>query len=927
MIFPRFLSWLGTYSGPHTFTQKAMVHIPSAEELLLEVHQSLGLPRDPRKNRFANLEMQLEHHRMMAREVLDSIFAALDMSEPARRDATMNFMEWTNFHQSVALRTWTANATQQQVFWHLLAYSYVPAFARRLAFWSLASSEYGLPAIDAGMPGGKFWFLPEWDQATDQVTLPVPQVIRWLHDLLGGSPKGKLAHKLGNKTSREDGGNDAVVRTLQYWLKGTTPKSAEKIAEMFPDDATLEFGGCIQLDETLTVDEQFQAARKFVLDKGLNATTLRDEIPMPINTLQNILNDTVPEEDRWRFIKLIGLRYARPEMQTIRQRLRVARMMQDGYQRALSFLCPGVEETCADPARNKLLQLTHLFHNIYNVTIQAWKNSDTESAQDAWFEDHLPPLDKEDLLLSILPSGRARADLRLADRLTWLFREVPPDGSLDDLVPWSSASAEPILLLLTHEQEEIQRLRYLVERVRTTSPWRALQAEESFRVVSQFSQTNDLPPKLREMAFQRLREVSKTPGQLVETALIQLTLPLIWEPIHRPKDIQQRVQGLLDEAEASEGYEEWKAPLLRLRAKHRLNQNDFERARSDFKAALEACAERGFGNLRGEIAREGWATEIAEVGFIPQNQELYYRNMLNYYEFPNGVPSLEDAATECENYFWTTLYQPYPGIERREGIAQSNVKTAVGTTFGLIFNADWHGLREWITLHAKAFRKTNLKDARRNTVLLSWLKMLHHFEGTLPDIRRMATPDVAGDLSKVEQHILNWREAIAILLAAWPEQARIADFKGQTPLMLVADNGDIYLTRLLAPMSDVNTQDVRGRTALHAAVSGRSSDCVAAVLERNPDVLAVTKDGGNTALHTAVQFGTPTSARLILEEFPGLAGQTNGAKQTPLAMAHLILKSWPEHREAMRKENRRTGSPEDFSAIIALLENHIYSMK
>lgn len=228
-------------------------------------------------------------------------------------------------------------------------------------------------------------------------------------------------------------------------------------------------------------------------------------------------------------------------------------------------------------------------------------------------------------------------------------------------------------------------------------------------------------------------------------------------------------------------------------------------------------------------------------------------------------------------------------------------------TFGLIEYADWDGLHTWMQRHAKAFRKKNLKDARRNSVLLQWLKLhpvLSAYGAKVP--------------LKVAQHMKNRQIAIRLLLEAWPEQATIADFKGQTPLMLAADNGDVELTRLLAPMSDVDAQDYLGRTTLHAAVTGRSPECVAIVLDRNPDVAKVTFGEENTALHTAVRFGMPESIRLILGKFPGLVSKTNATGQTPLAMAHEILENLPEWQAIMRKKNRRTGSREDFEAIIAL---------
>ena len=150
-------------------------------------------------------------------------------------DAMGNINEWGQFNSAVALHTWTGNASAQQVTWHLLTYSYVPAFARRLAFWSLAGIQRGQP-MDAGMPGGEFWFLPIWNQENDKITLPVPQVLDWLLDLLEPNSLGHLNEGLGKKYLREKDGNGSVVRTLQNWRNGSLPQSFEKIEEFFPED-------------------------------------------------------------------------------------------------------------------------------------------------------------------------------------------------------------------------------------------------------------------------------------------------------------------------------------------------------------------------------------------------------------------------------------------------------------------------------------------------------------------------------------------------------------------------------------------------------------------------------------------------------------------------------------------------------------------
>jgi ankyrin repeat protein len=91
-------------------------------------------------------------------------------------------------------------------------------------------------------------------------------------------------------------------------------------------------------------------------------------------------------------------------------------------------------------------------------------------------------------------------------------------------------------------------------------------------------------------------------------------------------------------------------------------------------------------------------------------------------------------------------------------------------------------------------------------------------------------------------------------------------------------------------------------------------------LDSNPDVAKVTEGEEQTALHTAVRFGQPDCVLLILNAFPSLASQANAAGQTPLDMARDLLENSVAWHAYMHKENRRTGSNEDFEKIIAALE-------
>jgi hypothetical protein len=151
-----------------------MATIPTFEELLLQVHQSLGLKFDQKdKNKLPRLEKSLADHLARVEGLLGDIFTALDLDVRARAAALHNIQEWSNFDKSVELETWTFGADQRQIVWLLSGYSYAAALGRRLAFWTLHER------FDAGMPGGRFWYLPAERMREGEclLVMPVAQVV------------------------------------------------------------------------------------------------------------------------------------------------------------------------------------------------------------------------------------------------------------------------------------------------------------------------------------------------------------------------------------------------------------------------------------------------------------------------------------------------------------------------------------------------------------------------------------------------------------------------------------------------------------------------------------------------------------------------------------------------------------------------------
>ena len=202
-----------------------------------------------------------------------------------------------------------------------------------------------------------------------------------------------------------------------------------------------------------------------------------------------------------------------------------------------------------------------------------------------------------------MPSLKNRNYIELAKLLTRRFAKLADGAALEDLVGLDIESAPAIIAIkcqrLKDENAENVRIHGLIDRIRSNSPWRALQSEASYAVVSQVATSASLPAKTKLAAIERLRVLAATPNEMVGASVMELAELLDCAYKDRPKDAQTRVQMILAKAEDSSGYELWKAPLLQYRAKHFLAQNQFEDAAKLMRAALEACSERNFGSLRG----------------------------------------------------------------------------------------------------------------------------------------------------------------------------------------------------------------------------------------------------------------------------------------------------------------------------------------
>jgi hypothetical protein len=905
-----------------------MSTLPSIETILLQIHQGLGggTYQTKKKSNFATGQMQLSNYQKMAEEIFSAICDTLELDSVARDDILGNLMELASFNKAVELNTWTFDADQRQILWMILGYSYFPGIARHAAFWNLEG------AMDKGMPGGRFWYLPELRDVDGKISiyLPVAQVVDWLLDLLG-IPLEEFIGVRGqslNDTEEEDG--ETLIRSLYYWRQGTVPNPTS-FMKYFPDEMQVSFKGTLYFDRKLSLDKQFSSVMAFTTRREFTAEKLRQEIPMTQpELLEDILNGNASDDLKTTFVSCMVDRYEAPSPKIIRQRLLFARMVQDGYVRLLKFLCPGVDPMCADPQQNKLLQLMAIYKLIYNLTLDAWRNCQYqgEEAENSWFEDHLPIFDKHRLFLSILPSRREEAYKELSELLTRHFAKLQPGTALDDHIGLDEMSVKRIARRNVERDKNFADERIaterLVDRMQKSSPWRALQSEHRYWVISQVAQHPGLTPKAKDMSIKRFFEVSDTPEQTITAILLELDLYLNGERNKRPKDSCNRVQVLLDKAESNDSYRLWEAAILQYKAKHLLATNDFSGAGKLFREALNKVNKRGYGPLIGEVARDCLAVEVANQKLIINNHEKYYREMLagGIMEVAENIPGIEETSRWASDYFWGTLYKSYPGFDTLKPRAESVSKKILKSLMPLFNVGDSGGVLNWIKYNNQIL-KSSLPDVRGDSVLMLLIKLYNDFINKSELIRQTLPIDLQEEHQKFQNLLANWREALGLIAKHAPKQLNIVDFKGQTPLMLMAESGDTNMVKiLLMSGADPDKQDYHGMTSLHSAIKSRVDNCVDALLDHPCKTDKMTIDG-RTVLHTAAWTANIYAIERLLELAPILAWQRDSQGLTPLELVELLIER-PEAREILSNELSKTGrycpSIEKFQDVLELLE-------
>lgn len=292
------------------------------------------------------------------------------------------------------------------------------------------------------------------------------------------------------------------------------------------------------------------------------------------------------------------------------------------------------------------------------------------------------------------------------------------------------------------------------------------------------------------------------------------------------------------------------------------------------------------------------------------------------YSSVDDIPPIEETARWASDYFWETLYKPYPGIKVERPRSRGVVDALLKDLMPLLISGDQGSLSLWISAN-RALLKSPLPDVEGNSVLMSLIKMHSQFSSRLPLMRQMIPFGLQGEENRFETMLINWRKFVGQLVKESPKQLNVADLKGQTPLMLMAEAGDTELvTIMLQAGADPNLQDWQGMTALHSACKSLVDGCVDVLLD-NPCALDNLTQDGRSPLHTASWAGHIHAAKRLSKLAPALVWQRDAHNETPLELAESLV-AQPAKLEmlarARARDGKRCASKEELEAIVLVLE-------
>lgn len=867
-----------------------MATFPTFESTLLHIANALGASKaigsTKKKNMFKSNELSLENLLGTWKELLNRIFDTLELGERERGDLITNLQQDYDIHKHIELNVFTSKSSSQKVVWHYLSRVLIPALARHSVFWQIESK------IDEGMPGGKFWYLPFLNpsEPNAQIEMPMQQTLVWLIDLIE-KPNTEFIRELESQLKIFDG-TGSIKKNLYNWIEAKSTPEISSIQNTFPDDLTIDFNGCLDLNDERC---QFEQTLEFVRRKEQTPQTLQHQISIAEPSLQRIYSRNCSDELKQDFVIKVCERYQKPATKTIRQRLIIARAIQHGYEELVKFLTPDVDKYCTDLTKNKVMQLVRLYEMTYNLTLQAHIESrainrkfEIEDIENRRFTSLLPPRFRHDILLSVTTEKYSTVEL-VAPKMNEVFTEPNKENEIQDVFLSSEVENQK----LDNNWFEVNQKRSFflkkldsahAQLVQSKAPYRLVTNINDYDLIFELAKFDYPSPKITPLLFRRLLELETNSLQKMKRIILELDMLLFKKKLD--KSTNNKVAELLQLAYNNNEAGHWMPFILKFDAFHHIAQNKLKEAEKLLSKAVKECTVNSFGSMRGELASNAFALAVANSKLIPNNHSTYFKDVLLW----GGMKETSDIRTMniydlsrlLHEKFWTNLYRHYPDYRPLFSDFESDVKSFSKDFTIAIKNRQ--PMKSILKRHEK-LKVKQLRSPQSDSIVLLLLKVAYNFRSIST---RHNSRFKGEDVGEIELLYKKQLSSLREVILEWPQIVDISDFKNQTPLMLAVHNNDYVTAKtLLDAGANPNLQDIRGRTALHSACASRTFECVELLVRNNIDEKLTTIEGA-TALHTAVRMGEIEIAKHLVRKFPHLLIVEELDYRTPLILAEEI---------------------------------------
>lgn len=357
-----------------------MATIPNVEEIIYFIHKTILQSSSKDKQDFVNQKLSFESQNRRQQELLSEVINAFRPKANTEAAIWSNFNHWRDFNRKLENRVDVLGASSKSTVWVMLNFIYIPYLARQFAFWNYHEQ------VDEGMPGGKFWFLPDLDVETNEIVLPITSVLDWLMDLVGVKDIAKFSKCIADN-SADNEKHESLIKNIRKAYTGQSEPHLNTIyrisealkhidfLDVFPDIGVEDRAGVTNDELIGRIDKVVE----FMTRKGLSAEKLKHQIPLRPNEISKILEGKANKDDTISFIMHMHDRYKKPDPDNVRAILQIARASQLAFSEINKFFSKDKNDLFVnDGFINKSLQLSNMFKEIYNLTVMSMSKFSNE---------------------------------------------------------------------------------------------------------------------------------------------------------------------------------------------------------------------------------------------------------------------------------------------------------------------------------------------------------------------------------------------------------------------------------------------------------------------------------------------------------------------------------------------------------------------